>query len=727
MTDSFSPRLARSACAVAFALGIILGKAPSFAAETLGTNAHPGTRFTLDRINQIVQLSSPQISPDGRSIVLVKRRAEADTNRWATELVLVDIATGSHRSLTPGRKEVSHPRWSPSGDRLAFLAPHGAGKEAQIFTLPMSGGEALQVTKSPTAVQHFSWRPDGKEIAFAAADEPPNKKAKEKGEDAFEVGDDDLFTSEAPMPVHIWLAPADGGEARRLTSGSWTLPVALPPSSPASPLSWSPDGQRIAFVRQETPHTGDADKCAVQTVEVGSGAIHPLTGQTLLESFPSYSPDGTQIVYWCNRDRDPLAVNDLFIASAGGGPGKNLTKPLDRNFFQSLWMPEGKSILTGAHDGTRVALWLMPLEGPARRLDLGDVNPSWSYWVDVTVGRDGSVAFVGSEPHRPSELYYATKPGSGFKRLTDFNHEIAGLELGRVEQLEWAGPDGFREDGILVYPPDYQPGRRLPLVLVIHGGPQSASTTVFSSLPQLLAARGYLVFSPNYRGSDNLGNAYQHAIFNDAGAGPDRDVMAGLDALKSRGIVDENRIAVSGWSYGGYMTSWMIGHHTLLGRQCPDALRISARRFSLDCGRRKTLPRTVAHHICNQCGHANAGALYYGRCARASHAVLPALSRAQRPGRRRIHGRLPGSRPFSLRPAPVPGRVPALGGLAGSASERWGDQLISWRKTDGVCASHHPVTPSATHVSTAAPSSPRLPLPKTHGSLLPPSSPPPRR
>jgi dipeptidyl aminopeptidase/acylaminoacyl peptidase len=180
----------------------------------------------------------------------------------------------------------------------------------------------------------------------------------------------------------------------------------------------------------------------------------------------------------------------------------------------------------------------------------------------VTVGRDGSVAFVGSEPHRPSELYYATKPGSGFKRLTDFNHEIAGLELGRVEQLEWAGPDGFREDGILVYPPDYQPGRRLPLVLVIHGGPQSASTTVFSSLPQLLAARGYLVFSPNYRGSDNLGNAYQHAIFNDAGAGPDRDVMAGLDALKSRGIVDENRIAVSGWSYGGYMTSWMIGHHT---------------------------------------------------------------------------------------------------------------------------------------------------------------------
>jgi dipeptidyl aminopeptidase/acylaminoacyl peptidase len=535
------------------------------AAETaLATNTNLGTHFTLDRINQIVGLSGPQISPDGKSIVVAVRRAEPETNRWATELVLVDVATGAHRSLTPSRKQVSHPRWSPSGDRLAFLAPQGSGKEApmQIFVLPMNGGEALQVTKSPTAVQHFTWRPDGKEIAFAAADEAPNKEAMEKGDDAFEVGDDDLFTSEAPMPVHIWLVPSEGGKARRLTSGSWTLPVALPPSPPASPLSWSPDGERIAFVRQETPHTGDADKSAIQIVEVGSGAIHPLTGETRLEGFPTFSPDGTRMVYWCNRDMDPLAVNDLFIAPASGGKGKNLTQTLDRNFCQSLWMPDGKTILTGGHDGTRVVLWLVPLEGQAKQLDLGSVNPSWSFWVDVVAGRDGSIAFVGSEPHRPAELYYAPKAGVAFKRLTDFNHDIAALDLGRVEEIQWSSPEGFREDGILVYPPDYRPGTRLPLVLVIHGGPQASSANIFSSLPQLLAARGYLVFSPNYRGSDNLGNAYQHAIFNDAGAGPDRDVMAGLEAVKAKGIVDESRIAVSGWSYGGYMTSWMIGHHT---------------------------------------------------------------------------------------------------------------------------------------------------------------------
>jgi dipeptidyl aminopeptidase/acylaminoacyl peptidase len=536
-----------------------LGEEPVKAAAT------PAKRLTLDHLNQIVRLSDPQIAPDGKSIALIVEKAETETNRWASELVLVEVATGEHRPLTSGRKSVAHPRWSPSGDRLAFLAPGGSGKEAatQIFTLPMNGGEAQPLTKSPADVQHFAWRPDGKAIAFAAADEPANKKELEKGDNAFEVGNDDLFTKAAPMPVHIWLIPAAGGEAERLTSGTWTLPVVLPPSSPASALSWSPDGKRIAFVRQETPHTGDADKSAVQIIEVSTGAIQPLTGQTQFESFPCFSPDGTKLAYWCNRDRDPFNVNDLFIAPVSGGAGTNLTQPLDRCLLQCLWMPDGKSVLTGGHDGTRVALWLVPLAGTAQRLELGAANPSWSYWVDVTVGKDGSVAFTGSEPNHPVELYYAPSPGAPPRRLTDFNHEIAALVLGQVETLEWPGPDGFREDGILVYPPGYQPVKKLPLVLLIHGGPQSASTTSFAAFAQLLAARGYLVFSPNYRGSDNLGNAYQHAIFNDAGAGPDRDVMAGLEAVKAKGIVDESRIAVTGWSYGGYMTSWLIGHHSI--------------------------------------------------------------------------------------------------------------------------------------------------------------------
>src|SRR5207253_6224143 len=172
------------------------------------------------------------------------------------------------------------------------------------------------------------------------------------------------------------------------------------------------------------------------------------------------------------------------------------------------------------------------------------------------------IAFTGSSPGRPTELYYLATPGATLRRLTDLNGEIAERQLGTVERFEWqgGGPDGYREDGVLTYPPGFTKGRTYPLVLVIHGGPTAASVRGFTFLSQLLAAHDYVVFSPNYRGSDNLGNAYQHAIVNDAGDGPGRDVMAGLAVVKKRGFVDTTRIAVSGWSWGGFVTIWLTGH-----------------------------------------------------------------------------------------------------------------------------------------------------------------------
>src|SRR5467141_4516372 len=148
-------------------------------------------------------------------------------------------------------------------------------------------------------------------------------------------------------------------------------------------------------------------------------------------------------------------------------------------------------------------------------------------------------------------------------RLTNNNQEIAALALGRTERFEWQGPDKFHEDGVLIYPPGFQKGKKYPLVLIIHGGPRAATTTQFSFLPQFVAAQDCVVFQPNYRGSENLGNAYTRAIWNDAGDGPGRDVLAGIDALKKLGFVDDNKIGVTGWSYGGYMTSWLIGHYQI--------------------------------------------------------------------------------------------------------------------------------------------------------------------
>ncbi len=531
-------------------------------------------RIQLEDLARIVTVSDPQISPDGKSIVCVVTRQNFDEDRSDHELVLVDVATGTQKVLTFERKGTGSPRWSPSGDALAFVAvvPYTKDKEnkedtakredsPQIFVMSMTGGDPKKVTNAPNGVEQFAWRPNGKDIAYVTSDDPPNQKEIEKHNDSFEVGDNDYLATAAPTSSHIWLVSAEGGKAKRLTSGPWSLPKSAPPSSPASPISWTPDGKSLTFTRQEHPHFGDADLSTLQILNVETGDIRKLTNHEKLEAFGLFSPDGSQLAYWYPRDGDPNNVNEIFVTSAAGGDGVDLTRDLDRNLYRAIWMPDGQSLLVGGHDGTEVAMWLQPLKGKARKLSLGDVNPAWLFWIDAAVGPKGEIAFTGSIASHPSELYYMPSATDTPKRLTDFNQQIADLQLGKVERFTWQGPDRFLEDGILVYPPDFDKSKKYPLVLYVHGGPTAASTTVYSSFPQLIAARDYVVFEPNYRGSDNLGNTYQRAIYNDAGDGPGRDVMAGIEAVKKLGFVDDSKIAVTGWSYGGYMTSWLIGHY----------------------------------------------------------------------------------------------------------------------------------------------------------------------
>ncbi len=537
----------------------------TFAAFLAPSPSWAQARMDLEALGRVVRVADPRISPDGRSIVVIVSRANFEENRFDTELVMVDVASSAMRTLTSGRRGLGQPRWSPTGDRLAFLAqaPATPGRESksQVFVLPMGGGDALQVSDARNGVQHFAWSPDGASVAFASADEPAKLTGIERHNRSFEIGNDDFLVQTAPQPTHIWVVASFGsGAARRITSGSWSLPTSFPPGPPASPLSWSPDGKSIAFTRVETPHSGDFDGSRIHVVDVGTGALRALTGKTHFEGHPVYSPDGSRISFWRPRGDDSSNVNEIQVAPAAGGVGTSVTSTIDRHMARSLWMPDGASLLVGANDATRVSLWLQPIEGAARKLDLGNVSPASSFWVDVNVGKDGALALVGSTTSRPAELYYLSSPAAAPRRLTEFNAPTAALALGRTEVIDWQS-DGFKHNGILTYPPDFQPGRKYPLVLVIHGGPRAASLETFAAQAQLFAARDWVIFQPNYRGSDQLGQAYQRAITNDAGAGPGRDVMAGLSVVKAKGFVDESRIGVSGWSYGGYMTTWLIGNY----------------------------------------------------------------------------------------------------------------------------------------------------------------------
>ena len=358
----------------------------------------------------------------------------------------------------------------------------------------------------------------------------------------------------------MWLIDASGGEARRLTSGDWSLPVSFPPGSPSSPLNWSADGKRLAFVKAASPLSGDAEHTAIELLDVTSGEYRPLTNRTALESYPLLSPDGSKVAYWYPRDGKVWFNNEIRVVGIDGTADRAETGVIDRNFERVLWTSDSKALLVAANDGTTVGLWLKPLQGAPRRLALGQLTTGGLFWFDYALGPRDQLAICGTTPDRATELYYLPTLDSAPVRLTDFNAELDSRMRGKSETITWSS-DGLQLDGVLTYPPDFSPGRKYPLILDIHGGPTYASRETFDESVQYLAAQGWLVFEPNYRGSDNRGNQFMSAIYKDTGAGPGRDVMAGVQVLKQRGYVDESRMAVSGWSYGGYMTTWLLGHY----------------------------------------------------------------------------------------------------------------------------------------------------------------------
>jgi acetyl esterase/lipase len=409
--------------------------------------------------------------------------------------------------------------------------------------------------------------------------------------------------TEAEPPTHLWTVSATGGDQKRVTSGTWTMPISHPPGTPASAIVWTPDGTGVVITRngggrggnptpptpaptpgqpaQPAPNRGGGQGAGgfgggggLQIVNIKDGSMTPLGGGG--GSHPRFSPDGKMIVtnngsvFKVGENPAPAAPPANNANAAGGGRGGNgggrggangPASSLDISIQRGLWMPDGKSIIVGGNDAEQVQLWQAPLEGGApQKIDLHGVSPNSSFFVDMSISKDGAIAFTGTTPLKPAELYIMSSPTSVPVQLTTINDEIATIPLGKSEVIGWKN-DNFTENGIVTYPPDFNPSQKYPLVLYVHGGPAAASMMTWSSNVQLYAAQGWIVFQPNYRGSDNLGRAYQGGVRGDAGEGPGRDVIAGMEELKKKGNIDESKICISGWSYGGYMTTWMTGHY----------------------------------------------------------------------------------------------------------------------------------------------------------------------
>lgn len=505
------------------------------------------SRFTPEDVYRITGVSSPRISPDGTTLVFTRSRVDLDQDRRDSQLVLLDIRSHEEHALKTDRT-VHDPAWSPDGSHIAYLADDSQ-HHAQIWLAVPRDAPPEQLTHSQTGIDQFAWRPDGKAIAYVAADAQPKRTGIARWQDAFEVTDNGYLDAGPFQPAHLWLVSLPDHNTR-LTSGSWSVAA----GEAASTISWSPDGKSLLYVRLPNALLGDAEQSVVEKLDVRTRHSTPVTGRTRYEFNPRFSPDGLEIAYTYARGGDPMNEADIYL-SPGSGAGFDLTRMgLDANTTNYAWYPDSRALLVEGHAGTRIALWRVERNGHAQRLQTGDLNALGDF--DGSIARDGGIAFVGTTPHHPGEIYYRS-PSGKLTRLTDYNAGVASKSLGAVTTLTWHR-DGFTEDGVLTYPAGYVHSKRYPLVLLIHGGPTEASTTNFDELAQIMAAHGWFVLRPNYRGSDNMGNAYQHAIYIDATHGPGLDILAGVAAAEHTAPIDSRRICVSGWSYGGMLTSWLI-------------------------------------------------------------------------------------------------------------------------------------------------------------------------
>ena len=526
----------------------------------LGAQARP-MPLTLRDFRALVRFGAPHFSPHGNRIAIRTIRGDFVHDRWVSTLRVLSVHGGHSRALVRGMRALEMVRWSPDGRRIAFIAK--VGKLApQVYTVAAAGGTPHALTDAPNGVQQFAFSPDGHTLAYVTPDNSPlSARQRQTHHDLFVIHDDDYLINRPPVPSEIWLLPLPGGAARQLTHGPGSVLETAPPfGGGITAPSWSADGRWIVYTRQADAHDGDSDRTTIVAVNVASGAERRIGAHLSYEYAPRFAPRGDAVAYLYPHGPGPVSVMDLYVGSPRGA-AHDVSPTLGRNLAANfVWLPGGKALVGIADDHIESRLFEQPLGGAGSALRLGGLQA-----LSVAASSRGALAVVADSTTRAPELYLMRTPQSAPVRLTDFNRRFERYAYPVSVELEWHAPDGQLNDGILTYPDGYVPGKRYPLVVFSHGGPEAASIEHFDAdeigpLRLLFAARGYLVFEPNYRGSDNLGNAHEHAIYRDPGVGPDSDVISGIRMLESKGIVDTARIAAVGHSYGGYMTSWLIGH-----------------------------------------------------------------------------------------------------------------------------------------------------------------------
>ena len=543
-------------CAILlFSLSTLMSPCPTLAQESTAKTegaAAPRSKngkklFGTAEAVRIARVSSPRLSPDGARVAYLVAQNQTDKGKaepYVTQLWVVLTAgpASAARQFTRGDKSVSNPAWSPDGKLLAFTMEAGDEKDAkpQVWFMYADGGEAWQVTKHKSGVRGFEFSPDSKTLLVVATAAPSDDEEKRKKEK-----DDAVVVDHDLKMAQLWTWNIATSEEKQITKGDFTV----------SDPRWSPDGTRVTFTTAPTPREDDSSLQTAWIRDVASGKQRKLADTPQYTHTARWSHDGRWLAY-LGGSETMIHKTDLFVVGADGGSPRQLTSSFDLYAGEPFWSSDNKTIFFTADTRESTEVFAADVAGGGAVRQMTEKPGA----IDLTGISDAGETAVGvwSDPTHPNNVFRADLSFSSIEPVTNQNAWLADYALGETEVVRWkSSKDGMEIDGIVTKPVDFDGSHKVPFLLNPHGGPTGASLLSFNPTGQIMAANGYMVLQPNFRGSTGRGEKFAIANQDEWGDVDYKDDMSGVQAMVEKGWADPDRLGAFGWSYGGYMTFWI--------------------------------------------------------------------------------------------------------------------------------------------------------------------------